>query len=163
MFEWSGLYFKEVVGEKIFTIGYLLFMVFMATSRFASDIIMDKMGMPKTFIMSACLMSSGVLLAIIFPYFWPALIGFCLIGFGAAPVIPMTYLLAGGSKKYSPGTAISLIATYSIVGMFIGPPMIGYLAHAFNLKISFIAFAIAGLMLIPISQRFFNHKRELEK
>jgi MFS family permease len=113
--------------------------------------------------MSAVLIFCGVMLSIIFPYFWTALIGFCLIGFGTAPVIPMTYKLAGGSKKYSAGLAISLIATYSIVGMLIGPPMIGYLAHAFNLKISFIAFAIAGLMLIPISQRFFNHRRKLDE
>jgi MFS family permease len=163
MFDWSGIYFKEIVREEVFTIGYLLFMIFMATSRFASDRIVEKIGMPKTYMMSAALISSGVLLAVIFPYFWTALFGFCLIGFGTASVIPMTYLLAGGSKKYSPGMAISIIATYSIMGMLIGPPMIGYLAHAFNLKIAFIAFAISGLMLIPISQRFFNHQGELEK
>jgi MFS family permease len=163
MFDWSGIYFKEIVREEVFTIGYLLFMIFMATSRFASDLIVEKIGMPKTYMMSATLISSGVLLAVIFPYFWTALFGFCLIGFGTASVIPMTYLLAGGSKKYSPGMAISIIATYSIMGMLIGPPMIGYLAHAFNLKIAFIAFAISGLMLIPISQRFFNHQGELEK
>jgi MFS family permease len=163
MFDWSGIYFKEIVREEVFTIGYLLFMIFMATSRFASDRIVEKIGMPKTYMMSATLISSGVLLAVIFPYFWTALFGFCLIGFGTASVIPMTYLLAGGSKKYSPGMAISIIATYSIMGMLIGPPMIGYLAHAFNLKIAFIAFAISGLMLIPISQRFFNHQGELEK
>jgi len=40
--------------------------------------------------------------------------------------------------------------------MLLGPPMIGYLAHAFNLKISFIAFALAGIMMIPISKLFFN-------
>ena len=64
--------------------------------------------------------------------------------------------MAGASKKYSPGIAISLIATFGIVGMLIGPPMIGYLAHAFNLKISFVAFAFAGIMLIPISRSFFK-------
>jgi MFS family permease len=73
----------------------------------------------------------------------------------------MTYLLAGSSKKYSPGIVVSIIATYGIVGMLIGPPLIGYLAHAFNLRIGFIAFAFSGLMLIPISQIFFRHQRSL--
>jgi MFS family permease len=83
------------------------------------------------------------------------MIGFCLVGFGTASVIPMTYLLAGSSKKYSPAIVISIVATYGIVGMLIGPPLIGYLAHAFNLRIAFIAFAFSGLMLIPISKKIF--------
>jgi MFS family permease len=161
MFDWSGIYFKEVVDVEIFTLGYLIFMVFMALSRFASDRIVEAIGMPRTYIMSATFIFLGILLAIVFPYFWTSLVGFCLVGFGTASVIPMTYLLAGTSKKYSPGMAISIIATYAIVGMLIGPPMIGYIAHAFNLKISFITFAFAGLMLIPISQMFFRYQRSL--
>jgi len=156
MFDWSGIYFQQVVKEDVFTTGYLIFMAFMALSRFLSDRIIHKMGMPATYIMSASFIFTGILLAILLPNFWPAMIGFSLVGFGTASVIPMTYTLAGASTTYSPGMAISLIATFGIVGMLLGPPMIGYLAHAFNLKVSFIAFALAGIMLIPISQLFFK-------
>jgi len=156
MFDWSGIYFQQVVREDVFTLGYLIFMSFMALSRFVSDRIIGKLGMPATYAMSALFIFSGILLAILFPSFWPAMVGFSLVGFGTAAVIPMTYTLAGASKTYSPGIAISLIATFGIVGMLLGPPMIGYLAHAFNLKVSFVAFAIAGIMLIPISQLFFK-------
>ncbi|KAA9325642.1 MFS transporter [Adhaeribacter soli] len=156
MFDWSGIYFQQVIQEEIFTAGYLTFMVFMATSRFLSDRIIDKIGMANAYIMSAIFIFSGILLAILFPSFWPAMIGFSLVGFGTAAVIPLTYTLAGTSKTYSPGIAVSLIATFGIVGMLLGPPMIGYLAHAFNLKVSFITFAFCGIMLIPISQLFFQ-------
>jgi MFS family permease len=162
MFDWSGIYFKEVVDVEIFTVGYLIFMIFMAFSRFASDRIIEIIGMARTYMMSAVFIFTGIALAVAFPYFWPAMIGFCLVGFGTAPVIPMTYLLAGTSQKYSPGMAISIIATYGIVGMLIGPPMIGYIAHALDLRVSFIAFAIGGLMLIPVSQLFFRHKRSMQ-
>jgi MFS family permease len=73
----------------------------------------------------------------------------------------MTFTLASGSTKYSPGMAISIIATYGIAGMFIGPPLVGYLAHAFNLRVSFLIFAFSGLMLIPISQLLFSYKKSL--
>lgn len=159
MFDWSGIYFQEVIKVEIFTYGYLIFMTFMAASRFLSDIIIGKIGMPKTYIMSAAFIVSGISLAIIFPVFWPAMIGFSLVGFGTASIIPMSYALAGASKKYSPGMAISIIATYSITGMLLGPPLIGYLAHAFNLRVSFIIFALCGLMLIPITRMFFNHQK----
>lgn len=158
MFDWSGVYFREVVNAELFTLGYLCFMIFMTLSRFASDRLIEQIGMPRTFIMSALLIFAGIGLAVLFPKFWFALIGFCLVGFGTASVIPMTFLLAGYSKKYSPGIAISIIATYSIVGMLVGPPLIGYIAHALNLRYAFIAFAFSGMMLIPVSQLFFRHE-----
>lgn len=159
MFDWSGVYFREVVNIELFTLGYLLFMIFMATSRFASDALMENFGMPRLYIASSILIFAGIGLAVALPFFWPSIIGFCLVGFGTASIIPMTFLLAGASKKYSPGMAISIIATYSIVGMLIGPPMIGYIAHALSLRTAFLAFAIAGLGLIPASALFFRHKR----
>ncbi|HYC87051.1 MAG TPA: MFS transporter [Chryseosolibacter sp.] len=161
MFDWSGIYFREIVQVDIFTLGYLTFMICMALSRFASDAVVERIGMPRTYMLSSALICAGILLSVALPYFWTAMIGFCLVGLGTASVIPMTFALAGASKKYSPGLAISIIATYSIVGMLIGPPMIGYISHALNLRVSFLAFAFAGLMLIPISQLFFRHQRSL--
>ncbi|SNS47633.1 MFS transporter [Pontibacter ummariensis] len=160
MFDWSGIYFQEVVQVEIFTSGYLIFMAFMALSRFLSDRIIERIGMPATYVLSAVFIFSGIGLAILMPNFWPAMLGFSLVGFGTAAVIPMTFTLAGASKKYSPGMAISIIATYGMVGMLIGPPLIGYLAHAFNLRVSFIAFACAGLMFIPISTLFFKNEAQ---
>ena len=162
MFDWGGVFFKEVVQVEIFTWGYLFFMISMALSRFASDVVVEMIGMPRTYIVSASLIFIGIALPVLFPEFWPSLTGFCLVGLGTAAIIPMTFTLAGFNRKYSPGMAISIIATYSIVGMLIGPPLIGYLAHAFNLRLSFITFAVAGLMLIPISQLFFLYIRKVE-
>ncbi len=163
MFDWSGIYFREVVHQEIFTTGYLIFMTFMASSRFISDRIIERIGMPATYILSGSMIMSGILLAIIFPYFWPALIGFSLVGFGTASVVPMTFTLAGFSKKYSPGMAISIVTTYVIAGMLTGPPLIGYLAHAFGLRNAFIAFACAGFLLIPVPQLFFRFKRSIDR
>ncbi|MDA1121924.1 MAG: MFS transporter [Bacteroidetes bacterium] len=154
MFDWSGLYFKEVVGEEIFTTGYLIFMASMAISRFVSDSIIPKIGTKGMFNVSAFLIVTGFGLAVIFPTFWIALIGFMLVGFGTASVVPMIFILAGTSKKYSPGMAISIIATYAMVGMLGGPPIIGYIAHVFSLKVSFVLMGLMGLVIIPISKYF---------
>lgn len=158
MFDWSGIYFKEVIKEDIFTYGYLSFMTCMALSRFFSDKLMHEIGLPKTYIFSASLITLGILIAVVFPFFWSALIGFCLVGFGTAAIFPMTFALAGKSKKYSPGMAISIITTYGIIGMLIGPPLVGYLSHAFGLRNAFILFIVVGLMFIPISYSFFRYQ-----
>ncbi|MFG6687444.1 MFS transporter [Mariniflexile sp. HNIBRBA6329] len=156
MFDWSGVYFKDVVNEEIFTYGYLMFMTTMALSRFFCDKLVVKFGLQKMYILSAVLIASGIAIAVIFPFFWSALLGFCFVGFGTAAIFPVTLSLAGTSKKYSPGMAISIVTTYGIVGMLIGPPLIGYLAQAFNLQNAFILFIIIGLMFIPVSRAFFK-------
>lgn len=162
MFDWSGVYFKEVVKEELFTLGYLIFMTFMALSRFFSDRLIERIGMQKTYLFSASVVAIGISTVIIFPYFWPTLFGFSITGIGVAAIFPMTFTLAGNSKKYSPGMALSIITTYGIVGMLIGPPLIGYIAHLFNLKYAFVLFIISGLMLIPISRLFFKAIEEEE-
>jgi len=160
MFDWSGVYFKDVIKEDVFTYGYLLFIASMAISRFYSDKLMDVIGMQKTYILSAVVIAAGILIAITFPYFYPALFGFCLVGFGTAAIFPMTFMLAGTSKKYSPGMAISIITTYATLGMLIGPPLVGYVAHAFGLKNAFYIFVISGLLFIPVSQLFFRYQKQ---
>lgn len=160
MFDWSGVYFKEVINEPIFTYGYLLFMTAMAFSRFYSDRLVEVIGLEKIYIFSSLLIAVGILLAITFPYFYPALIGFCFVGLGTAAIFPMTFMLAGTSKKYSPGMAISIISTYATVGMLVGPPLVGYVAHAFGLKNAFYIFVVAGLLFIPLSQFFFKLQKK---
>ncbi len=162
MYDWSGVYFREVVKEDIFTYGYLTFMTCMALSRFFLDRLLDKIGMPKTFILSSLLIVTGILIAIFLPQFWTAIFGFCLVGIGTAAIFPMAFILAGASKKYSPGMAISIVGTYAIAGMFIGPPLIGYLSHAFGLQNAFFTFVIGALMFIPISQLFFRYQKRME-
>jgi MFS family permease len=135
-------------------------MICMALSRFVSDDVMEKLGMPKTYVLSACLIMIGIAVAVAFPQFWTSLLGFCLVGIGTAAIIPMTFVLAGSAKKYSAGVTISLISTYSIVGMLIGPPLIGYVSNALNLRTAFILFGLAGFMLIPISQLFFRYQKQ---
>jgi MFS family permease len=160
MFDWSGVYFREVVKQEIFTLGYLIFMIFMAVSRFYSDRVVDKLGMQKTYLISGSFIAVGIGIVILFPYYWPVLIGFSITGVGVASIVPMTFTLAGRSTKYSPGMAISMVATYSIVGMLIGPSLIGYISHWMGLQYSFILFVLGGILLIPISKRVFKILKE---
>ncbi|WP_339661728.1 MFS transporter [uncultured Polaribacter sp.] len=161
MYDWNGVYFRDVVKEEVFTYGYLLFMICMSIYRLTIDKLIDYLGMEKLYFISAILIMSGVLVAILFPQFWPALIGFCLVGIGVSGLFPMTFILAGKAKKYSTGIVISIVGTYSTVGMFLGPPLIGYLAESFGLQKAFIVFIIGGFMFIPLTISVFNHLKKI--
>jgi len=156
MFDWSGVYFKEVIKVDVFTAGYLIFMTCMALSRFISDYIINIIGMKSMYLFSALLMAFGMSMAVIFPTFWPAMIGFSLVGIGTSSIFPMTFYLAGTSKKYSPSMALSIVVTYAMIGVLFGPVLIGYIAHAVHLRASFIFLTLAGLTIIPVSRIYFR-------
>lgn len=162
MYDWNGVYFKEVVNAELFTFGYLMFMICMTISRLSIDFLMERFSMQTLYIASSLCVMSGILVAILFPTFWVALIGFCLVGFGISSLFPMTYMLTSKAKKYSVGIVISIVSTYSTVGLFIGPPLIGYLSELFGLKNAFILFIIAGFMIIPLSRLTFNQIKKME-
>ena len=155
IYDWSSVYFQEVVGAELFTLSYLVFMISMTISRFFTDRIIMKIGMPKLFILSASVVVLGVGILILFPFYYSALFGFFIAGFGVASIFPMAFLLAGQSKKYAPGMAISIIGTYSTLGVLIAPPLIGYIAHIFNLNQAFLFFIGAALLLMYFSKKAF--------
>ncbi|MFY0652234.1 MAG: MFS transporter [Cyclobacteriaceae bacterium] len=156
MFDWSGIYFKEVIHTDIYTVGYFTFMICMALSRWFMDKVVTRVGKSGLYFFSSTLIVSGIALTTLFPYIYPAMIGFSLVGIGTAAVVPTTFILAGESRKYSPGMAISIVSTYGILGMLIGPPVIGFLSHAYGMKLAFIFIAAMGLCIVLVSKLYFN-------
>jgi MFS family permease len=155
IYDWSSVYFREVVNAELFTLSYLVFMVSMTVSRFFTDRIIMSIGMEKLFVISAIVIIFGVGILIVFPYFYSALLGFFIAGFGVSSIFPMAFLLAGQSKKYAPGMAVSIVGTYSTIGVLIAPPFIGYMAHIYDLNHAFLFFILAALLLIIFSRRAF--------
>lgn len=155
IYDWSSVYFREVVQAELFTLSYLVFMSSMTLSRFFTDKLISLLGMEKLFVLSSVVNIIGVSILVLFPYFYTALIGFFITGFGVASVFPMAFLLAGQSKKYAPGMAISIVGTYATVGVLLAPPLVGYLAHIFSLNRAFLFFIVAALLLIYFSKKAF--------
>jgi MFS family permease len=73
---------------------------------------------------------------------WSTLLGFLLVGFGVSTIVPIVYSSAGNLKGLSPSLGISMVTSIGYSGFFIGPPMIGFLSNAFDLRIglSFVLF-----------------------
>ena len=93
---------------------------------------------------SGVLIAGGIAIAIIFPYIVPATLGFLLVGFGVSSVVPTVYGLAGKTKTMSPGMALAAVSSISFFGFLLGPPLIGFISEATNLKWSFTIMACLG-------------------
>ncbi len=160
MFDWSGIYFQKVlqVPPNLVSFGFGAFMSTMAGGRFAGDTLITKFGVKRMLQVSGIFIAGGLLTAAIFPYFYSCMVGFMLVGFGVSSVVPMVYSLAGKSTTVPPGVAIASVSSIGFLGFFIGPPLIGFVAQALNLRASFALVAVLGFGT-TIMASFVNNKQ----
>ena len=147
MFDWSGIYFKDVVKapHSLVVLGYTSFMIMMATGRFLADYVTSRIGRKRLLQICGVMISTGYYCAIIFPYLISSALAFMLIGLGVSSIIPSVYSAAGRHEKVAPGIAIATVASVSYFGFLMGPPMIGYISNAFGLQYSFAVIGIFGI------------------
>jgi MFS family permease len=147
MFDWSGIYFKDVVKAEgsIESIGYASFMLMMATGRFAADKLTIRFGRKLILQVSGVLISVGMYTAVFFPYIIPSAIGFMLVGLGVSTVVPGVYTLAGRTPGIEPSQALTAVSSISFLGFLLGPPVIGYVADAIGLQYSFAIIGVFGV------------------
>lgn len=148
MFDWSGVYFKEVVKApaSLVSFGYATFMIAMATGRFTGDKLAEKFSRKKMVQISGVLIFSGMMFAVILPYLVSATIGFLIVGFGVSTIIPLLYSTVGKADlKVSKGIAIATVSSIGFLGFLMGPPLIGYIAQMAGLQYSFMTIAFLGL------------------
>ncbi|WP_428329945.1 MFS transporter [Mucilaginibacter sp.] len=155
MFDWSVIYFKKVVAAPIALqgAGFTAFMLTMAGGRFIADWFAHRFGLKRTLQVSGSLTTIGLLIALIFPYFYTAMIGFLFVGAGVSSVVPMVYSAAGKSKTLTPGVALAAVSTIGFIGFLVGPPVIGFIAGLATLRASFAFIAIMGTSVVILSTR----------
>ena len=120
-------------------------MTTMAGGRFIGDRLSTKLGKKNMIGMSGILIASGLMLSVIFPYIITATAGFLLTGMGVSSVVPLVYGAAARSGKVASGVALAAVSTVGYLGFLFGPPVIGFIAQALNLRWSFALIAMLGL------------------
>ncbi|PQA96987.1 MFS transporter [Chryseobacterium shigense] len=155
MFDWGVIYFKKIVGanKQWVGAGYTACMCTMAAGRFFADRFSTKYGLRRTLQLSGILSTIGLLITVSFPSLLPSILGFMLIGAGISSVVPTIYSVASKSKIMSPGSAIAAVSTISFVGFLFGPPLIGYIAGLFSLRVSFVFLISMGIGVFILSTK----------
>jgi MFS family permease len=117
------------------------------------DWLTTKWGIKRILQLSGTLTATGLLIAIGFPWLFPAIAGFLLVGAGVSSVVPLVYSAAGRSKVLSPGVALAAVSTIGYLGFLFGPPFIGFIAQAFNLRASLGLIAILGSCIVIMASK----------
>lgn len=155
MFDWSGVYFKDVVKAPgaLVILGYTSFMIMMASGRFLSDGLINKFGKKSVLQISGIMISIGLFTSVFFPFLIPSTLAFMIVGLGVSSVVPTLYSLAGKNKTVPPGEALTIVSSVSFLGFLLGPPVIGYIAELSSLRLSFAFIGIFGFMIALMVSR----------
>jgi len=155
MFDWSGIYFKDVVNAppSLVILGYTSFMIMMATGRFVADFLISKIGRKRLLQICGIMISTGLFTAVIFPYLIPSTIAFMIVGLGVSSIVPTIYSAAGRHSKVPPGIALATVSSVSFLGFLMGPPLIGYISAAAGLRYSFAVIGVFGIGIALLVSR----------
>lgn len=147
MFDWSGVYFKDVVKapSSLVILGYTSFMIMMASGRFVADFIITKIGRKRLLQICGIMISTGLFTAVLFPFLISCTISFMLVGLGVSSIVPTVYSAAGRHSKVPAGIALATVSSVSFLGFLMGPPLIGYISQIAGLRYSFAVISIFGL------------------
>lgn len=153
MVDWSAIFMNKVVGqsEVLSAWAFGTFGVSMTIGRVFGDYFTLKLGKQKLMLIDALLSIAGLGIALAFVSVWSTFVGFFLVGLGLSTIVPIVFSSAGNLKNISPSVGISMATSIGYSGFFIGPPTIGYLAEAFDLRVGlgfvlFLFVLMAGII-----------------
>lgn len=153
MFDWSVNYFEKVVHAKrnLLTVGYLSFLIAMASGRLVGDKLITQFGMFRLLFINGILLAMGFSVAATFPLVLPAAMGFFLIGLGDSVMVPLIYLLATRSPKMTAAYSLSIVTFIGYTGFLIGPLLIGNISQYLGLPIAFYCLSGISLLIVLLS------------
>lgn len=156
MFDWSSVYFSTIIkpDEAFVRMGYIASMGAMTFGRFVADRFVNKYDASKVLKFCGILITSGLLLATISPGLIVSTFGFLLIGLGVSSIVPICYSTAGKLKSISASIAITAVSSISFLGFMIGPPLIGLVSEATDLRIALMLASVFGIIILFLSQKY---------
>ena len=150
MLDWSAIFIRDYKGidKALAGMGFACFSVAMATMRLVGDRIVSSIDAKFVVIYGGLIGAAGLGLAILTPWLITALLGFILLGIGAANIVPVFFSEAGRLENVSSSIAIPALTTMGYAGQLAGPAILGYIAHRLGLP---AALGFTGLLLLFVA------------
>lgn len=159
MFDWSAVYFESVVHvPKSLQIGFLVFMVMMATGRFLTNYAYQLWGKKKVLQLAGSLICIGFFISALLGNAFDSLgmkviinsLGFMLVGLGISCIVPTLYSFVGAKSKTPVSIALTILSSISFIGSLIAPLLIGAITQAFDIRIAYMIIGILGGCIVLI-------------
>ncbi|MBP5456154.1 MAG: MFS transporter [Paludibacteraceae bacterium] len=150
--DWSTVYMKHVIefSENMAPAGLAIYSAFMALGRFFGDTVRSRFSAPTILLGSCVITALGLALLVSSLLPWLSIGGLLVSGLGISCLVPVIYSLAGEQKDVTPAMGLAMVNTVSGTGFLFGPVVIGFIADASSMRVSFLYVLglVLGMMLL---------------
>jgi MFS family permease len=137
--DWAAVYLRDIThtGAGIAATAYTGFALAMTAGRLVGDAVVRRIGHVWTVRWGGILGTAGGALVVLARTPPLGILGFALIGVGVSVVIPLAFAAAGRIGEH-PAREIAGVATISYGAGTAAPAIIGWIAQASSLSVSFV-------------------------
>lgn len=156
---WSAVFVNQERGVSMEYAGfiYTAFACAMTTMRLLGNRLVESIGRRKVVVIGALCVSAGFATTVIVGNLVGAIVGFALIGLGAANIVPQLVSFGAHIKGVKVHIAISIINALGYSGILAGPVIIGFIADHSSISMAFSC--ISALVLVVAVSCFRIMKR----
>ncbi|MBN2629008.1 MAG: MFS transporter [Rhodobacteraceae bacterium] len=156
---WSALHIEKTLGGSPAegAMGPAALALTMGFARLVGQGLASRVGPFRLLIGGALLSACGALIAAAATSPLMAYAGFIVMGLGASVLAPTAFSLVGKlARPEARARAVARATLFGYFGYFFGPPMLGFIAGSFGLRMAFVFAAcllVSVLVLSPLMQR----------
>jgi predicted MFS family arabinose efflux permease len=162
MMDWTAIYMIDILGasESHGAYAFAIFAGAMACGRLVGDAVTQRFGHVPLIRLGGVLCAVSVAILLLANSAVLSLAALALCGLGVANMVPAVFASAGNVGGAAAGKAISIVSTMGYSGLLLGPALLGFLAEATSLVVSFILIMLAFLL---IAAGTFHLRRRLKQ
>jgi MFS family permease len=150
MVSWSAIHLEDSLGASpaLGGAGPGIFSAAMFVGRWAGQPLGKRFGEREILVGCGVVAAAGSVVVSVAPTAILALAGFALTGAGISVAAPALFGRAGRlAGPMSRGAAVSMLTTFGYMGFVVGPPFVGFVAGATDLRVAFAGLAVMALGL----------------
>jgi fucose permease len=150
---WSAVYLRDGLGAvpAVAGLGFVALQAMQTVGRLVGDRTVTRFSDATVARAGAALSGVGVAAALAVPSTPGTIAGFGVAGLGIATLIPAAMRHADGLPGLAPGVGLTLVGTVSRVGSLGAPPLIGWVADTWSLRVGLVAVPVAAAAVILFS------------
>jgi MFS family permease len=153
---WSAVYLTDGLGssESIAALAYACYALTTLVARIFVDRGVMARGPVRLVRMGALVAAGAALIVALAPSPAWGLLAFAILGFGAAPIIPLAFTAAAQHDRLGSGIAIARVNVFNYVGFVLGAPLIGLVAEVSSLRWAFALLVPILLIVVALAPAF---------
>ena len=153
--DWSAVYVRESLDSSagVAALAFAAFSATMTIGRLVGDKLTTAWGAEALIRRGGLLSAAGVAGALLIADPIAATLGFALVGFGIAAIVPVVFRAASEVDGVAPGVGIAAAATTGYFGFLVAPPIIGGVAELTSLPLALGLLVLLSLVMAALASR----------